>query len=101
MTVDPVQFHDRMLSLGLARVSDPPDVILTSPLVRAVQTAKITGEVLGADVQLADVIGFQDVAGILAMVRRRPEDHDRVVVFLECETKIVEVRAAVRRQRLG
>ena len=92
----------KQAALGLARISDPPDVILTSPLVRAAQTAKIAGKIFNADTQAADVIGSQDVGGILAMVRRRAEDHVMIVGHNPSFEMIVEtVIAAGRAQSRG
>lgn len=60
---------ERLKALGLR-----PDAILTSPLVRAQQTAQIVGEVLGVEPQVSELLDggarLEDIAEAVAAHRR-------------------------------
>lgn len=80
----------RRAARGLARIADPPDVLLTSPLRRAVQTARIAARAWGGiepveepslagadlDAVLAAVMHASEVAGapagLVAVVGHEP-----------------------------
>lgn len=59
---------------GLAAITDPPDVILTSPKARAMQTANIVGKVFNRKPVTADVLAEQAIEPILKMLATREED---------------------------
>ena len=75
-------------SVMLTRLGVAPEVIVTSPLVRARQTAEIVGEALGVadkvvdDVRLAHGVGRKHLAAILA---DHPEAESVMVVGHEPE----------------
>jgi len=57
------------------------DAILTSPLVRAQQTAEIIGEALGVAVRVGRVLGGNfDLHGLAEIVEHSPGAHDLMVV---------------------
>ncbi len=58
---------------GLARVTDRPQAILTSPKTRALQTAAIAAEVFDMAPEPVDVLADGDPRRVLAMLRRRAE----------------------------
>jgi phosphohistidine phosphatase len=65
----------RAAARGLSRIMPRPDVLLTSPLPRAQETAEIAAQVFktieaGIEPALAD----QDVDGILAALKNHPQD---------------------------
>jgi len=59
---------------GLARIAPRPQVIFTSPMLRAMQTAALMAEVFDLTPQPLDLLARDDVAAVLRFVRRRPED---------------------------
>src|SRR5689334_20895370 len=58
---------------GLAALIDRPDVILTSPKVRAAQTAQILAKALGRQPQELDVLAGSSVPKIIGAVSDRTE----------------------------
>lgn len=58
---------------GLAKFADRPDVILTSPLTRAVQTAEIAGRAFGRTPETMKELGGSDLSAIIAELSARPE----------------------------
>ena len=58
---------------GLAKVIDAPDIILTSPLVRARQTADLAAERFSVKVEEVDILGRAAPQRIIAMLRKREE----------------------------
>ena len=75
---------------GLARVADAPQAILTSPKLRAAQTARIAAEAFDMDTETCDVLAEQDVAAIHDMLRRRREDRLMVVGHEPVLSQLVE-----------
>jgi phosphohistidine phosphatase len=63
---------------GLAKLIDPPDLILTSPKLRAVQTAAILGHVLDRTPQTAPVLADGSPADILHQLAKL--DTPRVMI---------------------
>lgn len=63
----------RRVLKGLAGLIEAPDVILTSPLVRARQTAEIAAERFGSPLEEVDVLGRAAPQRIIAMLTRRDE----------------------------
>jgi phosphohistidine phosphatase len=59
---------------GLARLADRPQAILTSPKVRATQTAAILGDTFDLAPQIFDPLADESPAGLHAALRERPED---------------------------
>lgn len=58
---------------GLVRVADRPEVILTSPKLRATQTAGILGDAYDMVPQAVPAMGGESVMDILAALRKRTE----------------------------
>lgn len=63
----------RQIALKLAKFIDPPDVILTSPKVRAAQTAEIVGEVFGVPPEVWDALAFADAEDVRDGLMERTE----------------------------
>lgn len=58
---------------GLLRMIKGVDVILTSPLVRAAQTAELMGEVMGKPPQVMDELAGGSVSDLIDALSKRPE----------------------------
>ena len=58
---------------GLAALIDKPDVILTSPKLRAVQSAEIVGRAFKREPEVLDALGEGTAKQILADLQRRSE----------------------------
>jgi phosphohistidine phosphatase len=66
---------------GLARIVGPPDVLLTSPLPRARQTAEIAAEAWGGPSLTEEAaLAAADIDAVLAAVDRHPRDARVAVV---------------------
>lgn len=63
-----------MAARGLARVADKPDAILTSPKVRATQTAALLGDVFDMVPQVIDALASERVEAIIEMLEERREN---------------------------
>lgn len=63
----------RQAARGLARLIDRPQVILSSPKVRARQTAEYAAAALGAPVEVEDVLAGGDLDAVLERLRQRRE----------------------------
>ena len=71
----------RLGAKGLRRELDAPDVLASSPLVRARQTAEIVADAYGGiDVVIADELVPGQPAAALASWLKRHTKHDRVAV---------------------
>ena len=67
------RFHDA--ARGLARIVDRPDVLLTSPLVRAAETAEIAARAFGkVEPRPERALGHGGPEAILALLKRQPSD---------------------------
>ena len=62
----------RAAARGLARILDRPDVLLTSPLVRAVETAEIAARAFGKLEPRKDKALSHGVNDTLGLLRRQP-----------------------------
>jgi len=63
----------RSAALGLAVIAEAPEVILTSPKVRAVQTAEAAREVFDAKMVVEETLGEGTARAIVALLSRRLE----------------------------
>ncbi len=59
---------------GLARVADCPQAILTSPKVRALQTANILAEVFNKTHEICELLAESEASEILRFLKTRQED---------------------------
>ena len=59
---------------GLKKIAPIPDVILTSPKIRALQTAEIAGEVFDREPVVTSVLADESVTGVIRMLRQRQEE---------------------------
>lgn len=65
----------RRAARGLARIMDPPDVMLTSPLPRAAETARIAAQAWGGiEPAVEPALAGDNVHAILAAVQKHPRD---------------------------
>lgn len=64
----------REAAAGLARFAHVPEVILTSPLTRAVQTADIVGATFDLRPQIDDVLAYGPAEAVLQMLSQRSEN---------------------------
>jgi phosphohistidine phosphatase len=60
----------RAAARGLRAILDPPDVLLTSPWLRAFRTAEIVGEVFGVAPKKTAALAAGDFAALAAVVDR-------------------------------
>jgi phosphohistidine phosphatase len=58
---------------GLTTLIDPPEAILTSPKVRAYQTAELAGEALAQDVTQWDLLAEADAEELAHALKQRAE----------------------------
>jgi phosphohistidine phosphatase len=58
---------------GLARIATAPQVMLTSPLVRARQTAEILAPIFGCQPQVCEALGYGSVTDIIQQLARHSE----------------------------
>ena len=70
----------RSAARGLARIMDRPDILLTSPLPRAVETAEIAAHAFGKLEPKHDKALARGVGDILALLRRQPSDATVAIV---------------------
>lgn len=63
----------RQVMRGLAKLIKAPEVILTSPLIRAAQTADLAHAQFRSPIETIDVLGRTAPQRIIAMLRKRPE----------------------------
>jgi phosphohistidine phosphatase len=75
---------------GLATIAIPPQAILTSPKVRAVQTAALLADVFDVTPQPLEVLGREDVASIIRHLRSRSEDAVLIVGHEPTLSDVVE-----------
>ena len=65
----------RLAARGLARIAGRPDVLLTSPLIRARQTADITARAFGRVApRIEPALGEDDVDVLVTTLKRFPAD---------------------------
>ncbi len=90
LTEDGIQ-KTRKAALGLAKLIDRPDVILTSPLVRARQTADILGEVLHSEPRVLKALAYGPAGAVIGQLRRRREETVIVVGHEPTLSQVVEM----------
>jgi len=81
-------------ALGLSTFADPPEVIFTSPLTRALQTGEILGEVFGRHVEEWDLLAGGAPQKIIKHICRRPEQNVMIVGHEPTFSMIVEMLCA-------
>lgn len=70
----------RRSARGMQRLDMKLDMLLSSPLVRARQTAEIVGRVLACDMQIADELAPGcDAAGLIELLRQQAAERVMVV----------------------
>src|SRR5262245_42757615 len=71
----------RAVARGLAGVCGPPDVLLTSPLPRAAETAEIAAEAWGDVTPTSEpILAHGRVEDIIAVLARQAADHHVAIV---------------------
>jgi len=80
----------RLAARGLLAFADAPDVILTSPKIRAAQTAAIAGEALGREVETLTVLAEDDARAIIDALAQREESAIMIVGHEPTFSTIVE-----------
>ncbi len=75
---------------GLARIASRPEVILTSPKVRAMQTAALLADVFDLTPQPIDVLAREDAAAVVRHLRTRREDTVLIVGHEPTLSDVVE-----------
>lgn len=78
-------------SVGMARVLSRPSVILSSPKVRAHQTARIIGEVFDTPVEVLDDLASESPDRIFATLHRRKEKRLAIVGHEPTLSELVEM----------
>jgi len=81
----------RRAAEGLASVAEPPEIILSSPLTRAVQTADIVCEVMDVAVEHVAVLGEPNVRAIVDVLEERAEDRIMLVGHEPTLSELVEL----------
>ncbi len=75
---------------GLARFADRPQVILTSPKIRAKQSAAILGDILDLTPILADELADGPAIDVIHMLRRRDEQRVLIVGHEPTLSEVIE-----------
>jgi phosphohistidine phosphatase len=70
----------RKAARGLARLMDRPDILLTSPLPRAAETAEIVAHAFGKLEPRHDKALARGVSDIVGLLRRQPSDATVAIV---------------------
>jgi phosphohistidine phosphatase len=81
----------RAVARGLATFATPPDVILTSPKVRAVQTAQEAGSAFNRAVSVLDELASGPPADVLRALARRGEETVMIVGHEPMLSELVEL----------
>lgn len=76
---------------GLLRIADRPDAILTSPKIRAVQTAAIVGDALDVNPEICPVLATGSAHDIALMLRGRSEERLMIVGHEPYLSQLIEV----------
>jgi phosphohistidine phosphatase len=90
----------RAAARGLAAFTDPPDVILTSPKTRALQTAREAGAAFGRDVEVLAALADGPPAETLRALAARSEQAVMIVGHEPMLSELVE-QACTGVRRLG
>jgi phosphohistidine phosphatase len=75
---------------GLLKIAPRPQVILTSPKTRAVQTAELAGQAFGIRLETAEVLATGDVAAMLDALAGRDERRIMIVGHEPDFSEIIE-----------
>lgn len=78
-------------AVGMARVLSRPSVILSSPKLRAQQTATIVGEVFDTQVQILDDLASESPDRIFAELHRRSESRLAIVGHEPTLSELIEM----------
>jgi phosphohistidine phosphatase SixA len=89
----------RKAARALARLCDPPDVILTSPKARARQTADAAAEAFGSPVEVLDELADGPPEPALAALARRSEETVMIVGHEPMLSELVEEACTGSRSR--
>jgi phosphohistidine phosphatase len=89
----------RRAARALARLSDPPDVILTSPKVRARQTADAAAEAFERPVEVLDELADGPPGPALRVLAGRPEETVMIVGHQPMLSELVEQACTGGRSR--
>lgn len=81
----------RKAAEGLAKISSRPDAILTSPLLRAKQTAAILGQVLQCEPRVMKALAFGPPSAIVRNLRRRRDDSVLLVGHEPTLSRLIEL----------
>ena len=81
----------RAAARGLARFATPPDVILTSPKVRAAQTAQEAAAAFGRDVEMLDELASGPPGDVLRALAGRREEAVMIVGHEPMLSELVEL----------
>jgi phosphohistidine phosphatase len=76
-------------AVGLARVADRPDVLLSSPKRRAWQTAQLVAEVYGQPPDTIDALAGEDPAAVCEALRRRREGSAMLIGHEPVMTRLI------------
>jgi phosphohistidine phosphatase len=90
----------RAAARGLAAFADPPDVILSSPKTRALQTAREAGAAFGRDVEVLAALADGPPAETLRALAARTEETVMIVGHEPMLSELVE-QACTGVRRLG
>lgn len=97
----------REAAKGLAKQIDEPKVVLTSPKLRARQTADLLGAELGMEAEVFAPLGENDLAAMIDAIADRPEPSIVIVGHEPSLSAIIEVtvagesRGAIRLKKAG
>lgn len=80
----------RQVAIGLAKVADRPDVVLTSPKTRAMQTAQIVADVMGVPLEALDILAENLPRAIIERLLARPEQRLAVVGHEPTLSQVIE-----------
>jgi phosphohistidine phosphatase len=80
----------RAAARGLARIAEPPDVILSSPKVRALETAREAAAVFGREVEVLDDLADGPPDAALRALAGRPERSVMIVGHEPMLSELVE-----------
>jgi phosphohistidine phosphatase len=92
--------RSRAAARGLARIADPLDVILTSPRVRAVQTAREAAAAFGCAVEVLDALSGGPPDETLRALAARNEESVMVVGHEPMLSELIE-QVCTGNRRLG
>jgi phosphohistidine phosphatase len=92
---------------GLAKIADAPGAVLTSPKVRARQTADLVADAFGERAEVLDALADEDFEAILRALAKREEETIVIVGHEPTFSRLVEfvctgqVRGSVEMKKAG